>query len=231
MVSLTEASAALRSSSNAHVILIWHLVNEIVQVVVALIVDVIIRCIAMGRLRSLGEQMSATSNVSLWPRWATHVVGVLTNIQNSLWLVLNHAVGHLLDQFLVFVTDWWDVARRVLRADAIVLAFWCVILGLELWFILISHHNLIRLILLLRKLVILSSVGSKLFRTRSTSNWSTNRVAFLITRSLGVVTLLFDDKLVCRLSSSLFLHNLVALSLELLVVVETAKLLFRLVWG
>ena len=68
MVSLTEASTALRSSSNAHVILIWHLVNEIVQVVVALIVDVIIRCITMGRLRSLGEQMSATSNVSLWPR-------------------------------------------------------------------------------------------------------------------------------------------------------------------
>ena len=177
--------------------------------------------------------MSSTSIVSLWPRWATHVVWVLTNIQNSLWLILNHTGRHLLDQFLVFLTDWWDVTGRVLWTDAVVLNFCCVILGLKLWFILVSHHNLVRLILLLRKLVIFSSIGSKLFRTGCTSNWSTNWVALFITRSLGVVTLLFDDKLV-GLSSSLFymiLNNLVTLSLELSVVVETAKLLFRLVWG
>lgn len=186
----------------------------------------------MGRLRSLGEQMSSTSDVSLWPRWATHVVRVFTNVQDPLGLILNHAVRHLLDQFLVLVPDWWDIAGRVLRTDAVVLHFWCVILGLKLWFILISHHNLVRLVLLLRELVIFSSVGSKLFGAGCASNWSANWVALFVTRPLGVVTLLFDDELVCLSSLLLMiLNNLVTLPLELIVVIETAKLLLGLVRG
>ena len=50
VVSLTEATSALRSTPNAHVVLVGHLINKIVQIIVALVVDIVIRRITMSRL-------------------------------------------------------------------------------------------------------------------------------------------------------------------------------------
>lgn len=188
----------------------------------------------MSRLRSLREQMSATSNMSLWTRWTTHIVRILTDIQNSFRLVLDHAVGHLLDQLLVLVADRRNVARRVLGANAIVLSLRCVILSLKLGFVFISHHDLVWLILLLRKLVVFGSICTELLGSRCTSYRSSNRIALFIARPLWVVTLFFNHELILSLSATLLLvilNDLVALPLELRMIIESSKLLLRLVWS
>ena len=141
-------------------------------------------------LATLNENVSSSSGLRVLS-WTS--VAVFAHVCQSLWLLL------------AILVDGRNVAARTHWTDAIFILS-------NSWLVLASDDLLL---ILLAKFIIFSA-NELLFGTRCSSSWSTNRVAFIITRSLAVVALLLNNELI---SISLFFQMLV----------ETSKLLFGLI--
>lgn len=172
--------------------------------------------------------MSTTSAcICILSAWLTSCT-ILTDIQHSFRILMNHMLSlwGIVICIVVFASDWRNVARWILRANSRILLSRIVILDIGSRFILVSYsHLLLIIILLLRNLEIFSGICSELLGTRSSSNWSSNWVRFIFTRSLAIVTFFFNNKLICLSASFRILHFHLQLSLSrvsLILVIETS---------
>lgn len=224
-------------------ILIWHLLLHLVVILATMV--------WLGA--TLRKQVSTGSGLTIRPWWMSSTIVVFTDVQHSLWLLMDHEFVVLSIEVVwvlraIALTDWWDVAIWWLWADSsscVVLSTLAIICVVGSWFVcLVPHHLLLVMILmdiiihilLLRNFIILCCIRSKLLSPRNATDWPANRVALVLTGPLTIIAFFFNNKLALLsttwdflLNLNLILHATMAMILVLWIV-KLSKFLFRLIW-